>query len=1028
MLKRILLALAFAVVCALPCAAQELTVSSFQIIDYQRPGTTASIRVWYSENFIRSDGVSIVGGAAGSGPTFKTVLCSVNPSTHILTVPSFTLSVTNTSSVPNVRATGILYDGSGARVAIYFANFIIPSQLAPSTTYGSLVAYNGGNPRPPGPTYPTTDQVMVLINAAVGTLNDASDSVKGRTKISVPAASASNPIAVGDNDPRANEDYNAASYASLTAAVAAMPAGGATLVVSTSLAANGVTVPANVNLKVTGAGQLTGSGTVTIVGGFEAPTNKRVFGAGLTVSFFGNHKLSLMYPEWWGAGAGIAAAPNAAALNAASLALSTMTSGIIQLGPGTYDFNAQWLIGVSGSFTGISVQGSNGYVGSTLNWTGATNVVAVKFIKGRMNKFHDVAVINAVSKGTTVGLQFTSPNALAGASTFFADVQRVLVRGFHINLEDGDSANIGADSDLMVVKNVALESGDIGLRVSGFNSTVINCDSVNLFDNTDTGAWFTQVQQVDWKGGVVHGNGTTGNAASFYFATSGILNIHDVRDEYPDSAGYRFLVVATPSYAQIHVSHVYWAGTASNAWTRGVLAAPSAGTMEIDNCNFAVAGGGFPITPLGSSIAGEFGSRYLSINMHDNAVLSSVPLFAYDAVSNTSANGMRYRLTNNAKITAGNMAGFFPDEEGIIDWPNKKSAINLGAGQVYTSLTVPQITSNQNDYSPANVNYGGQPAAGTTVLRLSTDASRNVTGLVFNNPDSAGTAAITPSDGQVVIIVNVGAQNIVLKNETTSTAAYRFHNTTGADVTLGAAQQALLIYDGTLARWRVSADFGASPNINTATGTSLSLTGQFTSTLATGTPPLVIASTTNVPNLNASSLSGATMAAPGAIGGGTPAGGSFTALVSTSLTVSGTPIISSSIGLLGALTPQAILLTGTLNASTTRYIAVGSSSASASESSAKIPVSACIIRNLRFNLNTTSPAAGTVVITLRKNGVDTALTITIAAGTTPVVLFDTTHPITFADNDLYAFSIVNNDASNALALAGISLSFDMVRQ
>lgn len=40
----------------------------------------------------------------------------------------------------------------------------------------------------------------------------------------------------------------------------------------------------------------------------------------------------------------------------------------------------------------------------------------------------------------------------------------------------------------------------------------------------------------------------------------------------------------------------------------------------------------------------------------------------------------------------------------------------------------------------------------------------------------------------------------------------------------------------------------------------------FVSTVATGTPPLVIASTTNVPNLNASSLNGATFAAPGAIG------------------------------------------------------------------------------------------------------------------------------------------------------------------
>jgi hypothetical protein len=63
----------------------------------------------------------------------------------------------------------------------------------------------------------------------------------------------------------------------------------------------------------------------------------------------------------------------------------------------------------------------------------------------------------------------------------------------------------------------------------------------------------------------------------------------------------------------------------------------------------------------------------------------------------------------------------------------------------------------------------------------------------------------------------------------------------------------------------------------TAAG-KISTPAQFISTLATGTAPFSIASTTNVANLNASSLSGATFAAPGTIGGGTPAAGTFTAL------------------------------------------------------------------------------------------------------------------------------------------------------
>lgn len=50
----------------------------------------------------------------------------------------------------------------------------------------------------------------------------------------------------------------------------------------------------------------------------------------------------------------------------------------------------------------------------------------------------------------------------------------------------------------------------------------------------------------------------------------------------------------------------------------------------------------------------------------------------------------------------------------------------------------------------------------------------------------------------------------------------------------------------------------------------ISSTTSFTSSVATGTAPLFVTSTTNVANLNASSLNGATFAAPGIIGGTTP--------------------------------------------------------------------------------------------------------------------------------------------------------------
>ncbi len=63
--------------------------------------------------------------------------------------------------------------------------------------------------------------------------------------------------------------------------------------------------------------------------------------------------------------------------------------------------------------------------------------------------------------------------------------------------------------------------------------------------------------------------------------------------------------------------------------------------------------------------------------------------------------------------------------------------------------------------------------------------------------------------------------------------------------------------------------------------TTISASGVITSTVSTGTAPFTVASTTVVANLhaaNSDALGGATFAAPGAIGGGTPAAGTFTVL------------------------------------------------------------------------------------------------------------------------------------------------------
>src|SRR3954447_13757840 len=112
--------------------------------------------------------------------------------------------------------------------------------------------------------------------------------------------------------------------------------------------------------------------------------------------------------------------------------------------------------------------------------------------------------------------------------------------------------------------------------------------------------------------------------------------------------------------------------------------------------------------------------------------------------------------------------------------------LSLPRGLILTGvISPPQITANQNDYNPA----GGATAL---VLQLSSDASRNITGL-------AGGA-----EGRLVSLINIGGQAIVLADESSSSsAANRF--TLGASLAVAAKQAALLRYDGTAARWRLIA-------------------------------------------------------------------------------------------------------------------------------------------------------------------------------------------------------------------------------
>jgi hypothetical protein len=158
----------------------------------------------------------------------------------------------------------------------------------------------------------------------------------------------------------------------------------------------------------------------------------------------------------------------------------------------------------------------------------------------------------------------------------------------------------------------------------------------------------------------------------------------------------------------------------------------------------------------------------------------------------------------------------------------------------------------------------------------------------------------TPSTGA---FTTLSATGVITSTLATGTAPFTVASTT----VVGNLNVSRLL-GGT---WAAPGTIG-SGTPSTGAFTTISATGQITSTLATGSAPFVVASTTNVANLNASSLSGATFAAPGAIGGGTPGSGAFTTLsatgVITSTLATGTaPFTVASTTVVGNLNVSALL-------------------------------------------------------------------------------------------------------------------------
>lgn len=182
-------------------------------------------------------------------------------------------------------------------------------------------------------------------------------------------------------------------------------------------------------------------------------------------------------------------------------------------------------------------------------------------------------------------------------------------------------------------------------------------------------------------------------------------------------------------------------------------------------------------------------TRYFNYRRTDTTASRSITvrqIRRYFLVENSAVSTSIIRGTTTIVMSASEKAMFYTDgtANGLTRIISNNPVITDIPQNIAFSgdISPSQITATQNDYNPTGL-------ATATVLRLSSDASRSITGL-------AGGV-----DGAWKLAYNVGSFDIVLEDEDVgSSASNRF--ALGGDSTLGAGKGILIWYDSTSSRWR----------------------------------------------------------------------------------------------------------------------------------------------------------------------------------------------------------------------------------
>lgn len=160
--------------------------------------------------------------------------------------------------------------------------------------------------------------------------------------------------------------------------------------------------------------------------------------------------------------------------------------------------------------------------------------------------------------------------------------------------------------------------------------------------------------------------------------------------------------------------------------------------------------------------------------------------FEHQSTSSATENRLKFSIGTGQVLLPGSSIVFYYDSTQL-RWIEGNALEDTGVAK---EATMPQITSNQNNYDPSD--YG--------VIRLSSDADRTITGF------QGGVK------GRFLHLYNVGNFIITLANESLSSdAANRILSPSGIDIDINRGGGVVLYYDSTLLRW-ISSPYNQNAN------------------------------------------------------------------------------------------------------------------------------------------------------------------------------------------------------------------------